>query len=82
MSHDRAFIMPVVVDETREEGARVPDSFLAVQWTRLTGGGPPAAFCARVQALLESGTGVSPGSGNHGRDAHATPAEKRSALLA
>jgi TolB-like protein len=33
-----AFILPVVIDDTREQEALVPDRFRAVQWTRLPGG--------------------------------------------
>ena len=46
------FIVPVSVDGTTERGALVPDAFLAVQWTRLTGGEAPAAFVTRVRRLL------------------------------
>src|SRR6266496_1812451 len=45
MSRDHAFIVPVVVDGTRDDSARVPDSFLEVQWTRLRGGENTTAFC-------------------------------------
>src|SRR5947208_1925847 len=38
MSHDTPFIVPVVIDGTRDYDARVPASFLAVQWTRLLDG--------------------------------------------
>jgi len=30
----RAFILPVVIDDTREPDALVPDRFRMVQWTR------------------------------------------------
>ncbi len=33
-----AFILPVVIDDTREPDALVPDRFRKVQWTRLPGG--------------------------------------------
>ncbi len=33
-----AFILPIVIDDTREAGALVPDRFRSVQWTRLPGG--------------------------------------------
>ena len=36
MAKGKPFLLPVVIDETKETGARVPDSFLDVQWTRLT----------------------------------------------
>ena len=51
-AHDAAFLMPVVVDETREADARVPEEFLRAQWTRLPGGETPPAFANRVCQLL------------------------------
>jgi TolB-like protein len=53
MSHDRAFLVPVVIDETPEDDERVPDKFRDVQWTRLPGGETPPTFCARLLKLLE-----------------------------
>jgi TolB-like protein len=48
------FLLPVVVDETRDGDALVPDSFRAVQWTHLAGGAPTTDFVAQVKRLLES----------------------------
>ena len=53
-AHDAAFLMPVVIDETREANARVPEEFFRAQWTRLPGGETPPAFaksCAPVAGL-------------------------------
>eukprot|EP01031_Cornospumella_fuschlensis_P050608 gene50608-61903_t len=52
MAKGRPFLLPVVIDDTRDAEAHVPDSFTEVQWTRLPGGDTPAAFCARVKKLL------------------------------
>ena len=51
-AHDAAFLMPVVIDETREADARVPEEFLRAQWTWLPGGETPPAFAQRVRQLL------------------------------
>ena len=51
-AHDAAFLMPVVIDETREADARVPEEFLRAQWTWLPGGETPPAFARRVRQLL------------------------------
>lgn len=51
-AHDAAFLMPVVVDETREADARVPEESLRAQWTWLPGGQSPPAFAKRVRQLL------------------------------
>jgi TolB-like protein/Tfp pilus assembly protein PilF len=52
MGRNRAFVVPVCPDATPERVADVPDSFLAVQWTRLPGGETPPAFVSRVRRLL------------------------------
>jgi hypothetical protein len=52
MGRAKAFLLPVCVDGTRDADADVPDSFVAVQWTRLPGGETPVAFAERVKKLL------------------------------
>jgi TolB-like protein len=53
MAQDAAFLVPVVIDGTREAGARVPDEFLRAQWTWLPDGETPPAFARRVRQLLD-----------------------------
>jgi TolB-like protein/Tfp pilus assembly protein PilF len=55
IADDAAFLLPVVIDETRDAEARVPTEFKAVQWTRLAVGEISDAFCARVKKLLGGG---------------------------
>jgi len=45
------FILPVVIDDTREPDALVPDRFRAVQWTRLRNGDVPPEVKARFLKL-------------------------------
>ena len=52
MSDRMAFLVPVVVDDTRDVEADVPDAFRGVQWTRLPGGETPPAFVSRISQLL------------------------------
>ena len=52
MADDVAFLVPVVIDETREADARVPEEFFSAHWTRLLGGETPLAFAHRVRQLL------------------------------
>jgi TolB-like protein len=59
MADDRTFLLPVVIDDTPETMARVPDRFRERQWTRLPGGVTPAAFAERVQWLLSGGAAPS-----------------------
>jgi hypothetical protein len=51
---DQPFLLPVVIDETSEATARVPDRFRERQWTRLAGGLTPADLAERVVRLLKS----------------------------
>jgi len=52
MDANLAFLLPVVIDDTRDDDERVPERFREVQWTRLPGGETPPAFVDRVQHLL------------------------------
>ncbi len=52
MAKGTPFILPVTIDATSDRDALVPDSFLAVQWTKLPDGEGGAAFAARVKKLL------------------------------
>jgi TolB-like protein len=52
MAEQKPFLVPVVVDGTRDQEALVPDAFRAVQWTRLPGGDTPPAFVERIKRLL------------------------------
>ncbi len=52
MSASKAFLLPVVIDDVRDDDEQVPDSFRAVQWTRLPGGETPPAFVERIRRLL------------------------------
>jgi TolB-like protein/Tfp pilus assembly protein PilF len=60
MADERAFLMPVVIDDTSEQYASVPDRFREVQWTRLPGGDAPPAFVERVKRLLSPGSSAEP----------------------
>jgi TolB-like protein len=51
MADDHLFLLPVVIDDTNEAQARVPEKFLSVQWLRLPEGRPTAALevlCRRI----------------------------------
>lgn len=53
-----AFILPVVIDGTREQDALVPDRFRAVQWTKLPGGSVPPEILRRFLKLWSHRTGA------------------------
>ena len=56
-THDMAsgvpFLLPVVIDDTPQNAALVPDEFQRVQWTRLAKGVPTPEFVQQVKKLLE-----------------------------
>jgi len=52
------FILPVVIDGTREPDALVPDRFRTVQWTKLPGGTVPPDVLQRFLKLWSHRTGV------------------------
>ena len=49
---NKAFLVPVVVDDTGDDDENVPEKFREVQWTRLPGGEAPPEFVARIKRLL------------------------------
>ena len=55
MAEGKPFLVPVVIDDTKDQEAEVPESFRAVQWTRLPEGQTPPAFVERVARLLSPG---------------------------
>lgn len=59
MAEGTPFVLPVIVDGTKERDALVPKSFLGVQWTWLPHGEVPPAFVTRVQRLLNPATSAS-----------------------
>ncbi len=53
-----AFILPIVIDETSEPAALVPDRFRKMQWTRLPGGDVTPEVLARLLKLWSHRTGT------------------------
>ena len=72
MTTNKAFLLPVVIDDTREDDENVPDRFRDIHWTRLPVGETPPAFVERVRRL------VSP-EPSHGPTTTALPAAPASA---
>jgi TolB-like protein/tetratricopeptide (TPR) repeat protein len=58
-----AFILPVVIDATREADALVPDRFRMVQWTKLPGGVVTPEVKARYLKLWSHRIGAAKGAG-------------------
>jgi TolB-like protein len=53
-----AFIVPLVIDDTPESSALVPDEFMRYQWTRLLHGIPSPQFVEQVKRLLSREPGA------------------------
>ena len=62
MDDDAAFLMPAVIDNTKESTARVPDRFRHVQWMNLPDGEVPERVVQHVVALLQGGDRAEPRS--------------------
>ena len=52
MADDKTFFLPVVIDDTTEPAARVPDKFRERQWTRLIEDQAVTKFVQRIAKLL------------------------------
>ena len=52
IADDQPFFLPILIDDTPEAAARVPDRFRERQWSRLKGGAAPPAFVEQVSRLL------------------------------
>ena len=64
MAHGTPFLLPVVVDDTTESAAIVPEQFLRVQWSRLPQGVPDEKFVGQLKRLLAP---ASPSTGETAR---------------
>jgi hypothetical protein len=85
MAAEKAFLLPVVIDSTREVDALVPDKFREVHWSHLPAGEAPPAFIERVSRLLPSDASVAPAPrppDTLGSEAPAAPPERRTAAPA
>ena len=60
LADDVMFLVPVVIDDTRDAGARVPEKFFAVQWLRAFGGKETPALRELAQRLATGDTHAAP----------------------
>src|SRR5258708_8890793 len=68
MADDHPFLLPVVIDDTTQAGARVPEKFMSIQWVLIPGGQPNAALQALCQRLVTGEPAPAPraaGAGLH-----------------
>ena len=73
LADDVMFLVPVVIDDTRDAGARVPEKFFSVQWLRVPGGQATPAL-VELARKLANGEAVAV----HPASADAVPAVPRS----
>jgi len=59
MADDISFLLPVVIDDTNQPGARVPEKFFSIQWLRVPAGRPTPALEALCRRLA-SGETIAP----------------------
>ena len=76
MAESRVFILPVIVDTTKEAEANVPEQFLKAHFTRLPGGEPTPQFVEVVKRLLQPAKSEGSAPAQVG---HAAPAATRHA---
>lgn len=79
MADDHLFLLPVAIDETTQARARVPEKFLAVQWTRVPGGQATAALealCRRILSGHDAGAGPARPPPERSAAARAQPATR------
>ena len=55
IGRNKAFLVPVCIDDTKESNSDVPESFLNVQWTRLPNGETSRQFAERLKSLKRAG---------------------------
>jgi TIR domain len=63
MADDHPFLLPIVIDDTNQSGARVPEKFFTIQWLRVPAGKPTPALEALCRRLV-SGEAMAPKPGN------------------
>jgi TolB-like protein len=59
MADDHPFLLPIVIDDTGQSGARVPEKFFTIQWLKVPAGRPTPALEALCRRLA-SGEATAP----------------------
>jgi hypothetical protein len=82
MADDHVFLVPVVIDNTVGETARVPEKFLTVQWSRLPNGQLTPAFEALCRRLATGQGAQVPPPKKGAADPGPKPTRDRQPLMA
>ena len=59
MADDHPFLLPILIDDTSQSGARVPEKFFSIQWLKVPAGRPTPALEALSRRLV-SGEAMAP----------------------
>jgi TolB-like protein len=59
MADDHPFLLPILIDDTSQSGARVPEKFFSIQWLKVPAGRPTPALEALCRRLV-SGEATAP----------------------
>jgi hypothetical protein len=59
MADDHPFLLPILIDDTSQSGARVPEKFFTIQWLKVPAGRPTPALEALCRRLV-SGEATAP----------------------
>jgi TolB-like protein/Tfp pilus assembly protein PilF len=80
---NKAFLLPIVIDDTDDDDENVPEKFRELQWIRLPGGDATRAFVERVQYLLsvEASTRIRPGADSRTVPTRERPLKSWSSIL-
>jgi hypothetical protein len=84
MADDHAFLLPVVIDDTGQSGARVPEKFMSIQWVRVPGGRSNAALQALCRRLVDgepASAPRAPAAGAPGAGLRSAAARRRAPAL-
>src|SRR6201987_3045903 len=76
MADDHPFLLPVVIDDTTQAGARVPERFLSVHWLRVPGGRPTPGLETLCRRLVSGQPAIEPAKKRPSQPA-ATPSPVR-----
>jgi TIR domain len=74
MADDHLFLLPIVIDDTDQAVARVPEKFLAVQWLKVPGGRPTRALETLCRRVASANIKDSPSAEPRRRQPNAKPA--------
>jgi TolB-like protein len=68
MADDHPFLLPILIDDTSQSGARVPEKFFTIQWLKVPAGKPTPALEALCRRLVSGeATAPKPASGSKAR---------------